>query len=482
MAYSCYNYFNYPIFYPINPNTIFHKEAIRMEPVYQGYCDIFYITKTLQKALKKVIKKGVDHPYLYDQLFVCWSTATDSKYGSKPSLSAYFGGTEVIPKIPEFYAEPENFLELCKDIQNNILARLPNHSQVVQEIFEALDSDDHLIDEKRSEYFALRERYFPEDQKFTLPNLPGEAHLLADMILFVITDPIFLRKSTKDHTPVMRQDYYPEPDDWYNLVPDPYYPFYRRTEELTQLQELFQQHKHIFLTGVPGNGKSELAKNFAAMYRKHRCQTYYLFYTGNLRSDIIHMLNTSSLSLVPAYASASNQLAIISEKVDAAPQDLFTRCLNILRNLSPDDLIVVDNFDVLPEGIQQSDSDQSEGAAFCKEPLLTELLSLRCKLLISTRCNFQQMQLSLPFHCMEGKELDTPSLMKLFAYYYLRLPAHENADCSAEELEKHRSSGAANLFSSKASQHRAVYHRHHTFQTGGCPKRKPLCCISRVSI
>ena len=28
-----------------------------MEPVYQGYCDIFYITKTLQKALKKVIKK-----------------------------------------------------------------------------------------------------------------------------------------------------------------------------------------------------------------------------------------------------------------------------------------------------------------------------------------------------------------------------------------------------------------------------------------
>ena len=162
------------------------------------------------------------------------------------------------------------------------------------------------------------------------------------------------------------------------------------------------------------------------------------------------MLNTSSLSLIPAYASMPTQLAVISEKVDAAPQDLFTRCPNILRNLSPDDLIVVDNFDVLPEGIQQSASEQSEDAAFCKEPLLTELLSLRCKLLISTRCNFQQLQLSLPFHCMEGKELDTPSLMKLFTYYYLRLPARENADCSAEELKKHRSSGSANLFSSKS--------------------------------
>ena len=146
-----------------------------MEPVYQGFCDIFYITKTLQKALKKVIKKGVDHPYLYDQLFVCWSSATDSKYGSKPSLSAYFGGTEVITKIPKFYAKPESFLELCKDIENNILVRLPNHSQIVQEIFESLDADEHLIDDKRSQYFALREHYFPEDQKLTfarkLPKL-----------------------------------------------------------------------------------------------------------------------------------------------------------------------------------------------------------------------------------------------------------------------------------------------------------------------
>ena len=52
----------------------------------------------------------------------------------------------------------------------------------------------------------------------------------------------------------------------------------------------------------------------------------------------------------------------------------------------------------------------------------------------------------------------------------------------AAKNHRHRSSGAANLFSSKTSQHRAVYHRHHTVQTGGCPKRKPLCCISRVSI
>ncbi len=46
---------------------------------------------------------------------------------------------------------------------------------MVQEIFEALDADDHLIDEKRSRYFVLRECYFPEDQPFKLRDLQREA-------------------------------------------------------------------------------------------------------------------------------------------------------------------------------------------------------------------------------------------------------------------------------------------------------------------
>ncbi len=395
-----------------------------MDPIYQGFCDIFYITNTLQKVLKKVMKKGVDQPYMYDQLFTYWADTHNFKYRSKASLSVYFAGTEIIPKIPAFYAKPENFLELCKDIQNNILVRLPNHSQIVQEIFEALDADDHLIDEKCSQYFELRERYFPNDQQFALPALEKdallnwEAHLLAEILLLVITDPIFLRKGAKDHTPILRKDYQSKAAEWHNIVPDPYLPFYGRVQELTELDRLFQVHKHIFLTGVPGLGKSELAKNYVTHYRKHRFQTFYLFYTGNLKSDIIHMLNSSRLSLVPVSPTAPTQLALIFEKIDVTPEDLWERCMDFLRSLSPDDLIVIDNLDALPEGTTTSDMSIPQNSTFCKEPLIAALLALRCRLLISTRCDYQQLQLSFPYHCMEVQKLDMTTLMQLFSYYY----------------------------------------------------------------
>ncbi len=43
------------------------------------------------------MKKGVDQPYMYDQLFTYRTDTHNFKYRSKASLSVYFAGTEIIP-------------------------------------------------------------------------------------------------------------------------------------------------------------------------------------------------------------------------------------------------------------------------------------------------------------------------------------------------------------------------------------------------
>ena len=391
-----------------------------MDAIYQGFCDLFYIISILQKALRKakVRKTGIDHIFMYDQIFACWSDAHDLAYRSKTTLSGLFNGSHPVPEpLIAFYEEPEHYLSFCQDLQNNILSKLPNHTEIVREIFEALDADDHLIDEKRSQFFALRDRYFSDDRSFTVPEMDGdallnwEAHLLSDMILLVIKNPVYLREG-KDHVPTLRPCYAVQRLSRCNMVPDPYYPFYGRTKELAELDALFKEHQHIFLTGFSGLGKSELAKIYAERYRKNNFQTFYIFYTGNLTSDILHMANTAANALVPV----SGSLAVITEKFSPDPKAQFANCMDFLRSLTPNDLIVIDNFDALPGGL--AIPDQTDDHTFCDEPLLAELMALRCRLLISTRCDFQQLRLSSPYHCMEVRELDMNALMQLFTYYY----------------------------------------------------------------
>lgn len=118
-----------------------------MESKYWGFCDIYYIIKTLQRAIKAKLKQtGVDQAFMYEHLFAHWSKKHNQKYGSKGSLSVYFGGIEPFPpEFCDFYKEEVNFNALCENIQNNVLPNLADRDQVIKEIFEALDSDDHIV-------------------------------------------------------------------------------------------------------------------------------------------------------------------------------------------------------------------------------------------------------------------------------------------------------------------------------------------------
>ena len=65
--------------------------------------------------------------------------------------------------------------------------------------------------------------------------------------------------------------------------------FCGREKELEMLHELLLEHGKVFLHGIAGIGKSELAKAYAKQHRKEYTNVLYLTYTGNLMQDIADM-------------------------------------------------------------------------------------------------------------------------------------------------------------------------------------------------
>ena len=70
-------------------------------------------------------------------------------------------------------------------------------------------------------------------------------------------------------------------------VPKPCRHFLGRENELEKLHAILEENSKVFLYGIAGIGKSELAKAYAKTYRKEYTNILYLMYSGDLRQDII---------------------------------------------------------------------------------------------------------------------------------------------------------------------------------------------------
>ena len=110
-------------------------------------------------------------------------------------------------------------------------------------------------------------------------------------------------------------------------VPKPCRHFLGREEELDELHTLFEENRHIFLYGIAGIGKSELAKAYAKQYRKQYTNILYMEYTGNLYQNITDM-------------------DFIDDPPEISEQKRFQRHNRFLRSLKSDTLLIIDNFNV----------------------------------------------------------------------------------------------------------------------------------------
>ena len=129
-------------------------------------------------------------------------------------------------------------------------------------------------------------------------------------------------------------------------TPKPCRHFCGRDNELVTLHQLLCSHGKVFLQGIAGIGKSELAKVYAKIHSKEYTNILYLSYTGNLKQDISDMDFADDLP-------------------DDDNEERFRKHNRFLRTLKEDTLFIIDNFNTTAS----------------QDGLLSVVMKYRCRIL-----------------------------------------------------------------------------------------------------
>ena len=160
-------------------------------------------------------------------------------------------------------------------------------------------------------------------------------------------------------------------------VPVPCKWFQGRTKEIENLHRLLEKEGKVFLRGIPGIGKSELAKAYMKEYKKEYTNILYMNSSGDLQKDLANM-----------------------DFADDRPGDdeekRFHNHARFLKSLGEDTLLVVDNYNTPAE----------------KDDFLDTLLRYRCRVLFTTRCRYEDQ------NCMDVEELSEEELLNVVHSFY----------------------------------------------------------------
>lgn len=158
--------------------------------------------------------------------------------------------------------------------------------------------------------------------------------------------------------------------------------FVGRKKELSMLCDALNAHHSVFLSGIGGIGKTELAWHFAHIHREDIRNIMFVPFSG----DIVSTVCGSDLD-IGNFERGKNE-------TDNA---LFKRKLSALRSAADEnDLFILDNFD----------TDDMSG--------LMELLECPCRFIVTTRNDFRDYDL---FQLDIGGFSDKESVMQLFRIY-----------------------------------------------------------------
>lgn len=160
--------------------------------------------------------------------------------------------------------------------------------------------------------------------------------------------------------------------------------FLGRESEIKSIDEELSKNHILFLSGIGGIGKSELAKHYTLTTGMNCC---YISYEGTLIDSIIKCIKIQNF---PRFS-------------DEPEDDYCIRKINMFKNLIADKyLIIIDNMNVRLSDL--SDNDQKAW---------NELIECHSKILITTRCEDNE------FPELQIKEIkDGETLVNIFNQYY----------------------------------------------------------------
>lgn len=157
--------------------------------------------------------------------------------------------------------------------------------------------------------------------------------------------------------------------------------FVGRSGELEDIQEVLSENQVVFLSGIGGIGKTELAKRYAYEYRDYYETIAFAFFNESIEHTVCQELVINNMSM----------------DENESEYSYFKRIVAVLKETATEkDLIIIDNFDV--------DLDDR----------LEELLQCPCKFIFTTRKDFRDYNFR---QITIGRMKKSEELKSLFCYY-----------------------------------------------------------------
>ena len=294
---------------------------------------------------------------------------------NKATVSKWLSGTlRVNSDITEYYQREKRRNDMMEDIENLILPRIADPGLLVQELYDLVFQDADISEETKNDLC-----------KGSPWKEPGEkAAFIRDLICFGM-ERRFIKRDAHFKASLAADQISPTVANYIfdEGVPGPCRHFCGRKREISLLHELLCREGKAFIHGIPGIGKSELAKAYARTHKQDYTNILYLSYSGSLKKDI-------------------TDLPFADDRPTDSDTDRFRKHNRFLRTLKSDTLIIIDNFDTLP----------------ADDNFLPVVLKYRCRILFTTRSIFSE------YAGIELMEIeDTEDLFHLVSCFY---PEAEN--------------------------------------------------------
>lgn len=275
------------------------------------------------------------------------------------------GTAKISTRITSYYSSNGNIEAMAIDIEEKILPLLYDKFMAAEELYHLLMNDMTVSANLKSEVTE----HYPYDNDIDLSNF------ISRVLLFSMNR-TFIKRDVKTKELLSSGTLSPVVKDYiYDIVPKPCRHFCGRETDLEQIHELLKENDKVFLTGVAGIGKSELAKMYAETYKKAYTNILYLRYNGNLKQMIADC----------DFADDTNE----------NEEQRFDKHSRFLKSLKEDTLIIIDNFDIVPT---------PEGG-------FDDIMQYRCKILFTTRCRFSEYT---EFEVLEMPQNDLITLTEKF--------------------------------------------------------------------
>lgn len=334
-------------------------------------CNFSNVIKIILEHLREDMPAYDDGNHGYTQitlihgLFDSYYLDTDLKLEESVVSRWINGSRPVSSEIVNYYRDKDNREIMTENFEDYVFPYLFDFDMAIDDLYRLLTNDrEHLSSKIRRK---LSRGYPFEDDH-------SKCKFVTDLICTMLDGKGVIGKKMLTSNEIVIAP------TIYGANPPPVCRYFcGRDKELEEVHSSLKTEKNIFISGFAGIGKSEFAKAFAAKYKKEYRNIYYFTYTNSLE----------------------NMIASIDHSDDTNGEDKQTRFNNhhsFLNGLGDDTLIIIDNFNITSTD----------------DPFLNKILNYRCKIIFTTRSNFED-----EFTYTLNPISDTNTLIDLFGKYYL---------------------------------------------------------------